>query len=200
MEEREINTDKVLFDRIAEGDEAAFTEVFFRYTGRLSPFVTRLLQSDVWAEEVVQDVFLRLWQNRAQLGGIDNPSAYIYQMASNRTLDYIKRNAREVKLQYYATRRAGPDINHTEADLDFREIDTLLKEAVSQLPVQRRKVYQLAREEGLSHAEIAEQLRISPHTVRNHVAEALREIRIYLIEKGVVTVLVLSILKNFIRR
>ena len=189
MEETGINTDKALFERIASGDETAFSIIFFRYTARLAPFVTQLLQSDTWSEEIVQDVFLRLWQSRLQLAAIDHPSAYLYQMASNRTLDYIKRNARDVKLQYYAARWLSPGADNPDTQLDFREIDSLLKEAVSRLPPQRRKVYQLVREEGLSHAEIADRLRISKHTVRNHVSEALQEIRVYLREHGVMVVL-----------
>ena len=193
MEETGINTDKALFERIATGDETAFSIIFFRYTARLAPFVTQLLQSDQWAEEIVQDVFLRLWQARLQLATIDNPSAYLYQMASNRTLDYIRRNARDIKLQYYASRWLTPAADHPDAQQDFREMDHLLKEAVNRLPAQRRKVYQLVREEGLSHAEIAGRLQISKHTVRNHVAEALQEIRVYLREHGVMVVFLLGL-------
>ena len=196
LEETGINTDKALFERIAKGDESAFTIIFFRYTARLSPFVTQLLQSDRWSEEIVQDVFLRLWQGRTQLETIEHPSAYLYRMASNRTLDYIKRNARDVKLQYYAARWLTHDVNGPAEDLDFREVENLLKEAVNTLPEQRRKVYQLVREEGLSYAEIAEKLQISKHTVRNHVAEALQEIRIYLREHGVMIVFLLSLVEK----
>jgi RNA polymerase sigma-70 factor (family 1) len=196
LEEIGTNTDKALFERIATGDETAFGIIFFRYTARLAPFVYKLLQSDSWTEEIVQDVFLRLWQSRQQLATIEHPSAYLYQMASNRTLDYIKRNARDVKLQYYASRWIMPGVNHPETDQDFREVELLLKEAVTRLSAQRRKVYELVREEGLSHAEIAGRLRISKHTVRNHVAEALQEIRIYLREHGVMVVLLLSLVER----
>ncbi len=196
MEETGINTDKALFERIATGDEAAFSVLFFRYTARLAPFVTRLLQSERWSEEIVQDVFMRLWQNREQLASIEHPGAYLYQMASNRTLDYIKRNAREVKLQYYAARWVNGVADHPDAQRDFHEIENLLKEAVSQLPAQRRKVYQLVREDGLSHAEIADRLKISKHTVRNHVAEALQEIRIYLRKHGVMVIFLLGLVEK----
>ena len=81
-------------------------------------------------------------------------------------------------------------------DLDFREVENLLKEAVNTLPAQRRKVYQLVREEGLSYAEIAEKLQISKNTVRNHVAEALQEIRIYLREHGVMIVFLLRMVEK----
>jgi RNA polymerase sigma-70 factor (family 1) len=196
LEETGINTDKALFERIATGDETAFSIIFFRYTARLAPFVTRLLQSDVWSEEIIQDVFLRLWQSRQQLATVEQPSAYLYHMAANRTLDYIKRNARDVKLQYYAARWLAPAPDHPDNQQDFREIDRLLREAVNHLPAQRRKVYQLVREEGLSHAEIADRLQISKHTVRNHVAEALQEIRIYLREHGVMIVFLLSLMEQ----
>jgi RNA polymerase sigma-70 factor (family 1) len=196
LEETGINTDKALFERIATGDETAFSILFFRYTARLAPFVTRLLQSERWSEEIVQDVFMRLWQSRQQLAAIDHPSAYLYQMASNRTLDYIKRNAREVKLQYYAARWVAGPANHPDAEQDLREIENLLKEAVNRLPAQRKKVYQLVREEGLSHAEIAERLQISKHTVRNHVAEALQEIRLYLREHGVMVIFLLGLVEK----
>ncbi|MBS1566527.1 MAG: RNA polymerase sigma-70 factor, partial [Bacteroidetes bacterium] len=180
------------------GDEAAFTTLFFQYTGRLAAFITQLLQSDQWAEEIVQDVFMRLWQNRKLLRDVEHPSAYLYQMASNRTLDYIKKNAREVRLQYYVARRFNPreDANSTEEELDFREIEKLLGEATSRMPAQRRRIYQMVREEGLSHAEIAERLNISKHTVRNHMADALREIREYFMEHGVLLVFMFGLLKE----
>jgi RNA polymerase sigma-70 factor (family 1) len=196
LEETGINTDKALFERIATGDEAAFSVLFFRYTARLAPFVTRLLQSERWSEEIVQDVFMRLWQNRQQLASIEHPGAYLYQMASNRTLDYIKKNAREVKLQYYAARWVKGAADHPDAQRDFQEIENLLKEAVNQLPAQRRRVYQLVREEGLSHAEIADRLQISKHTVRNHVAEALHEIRSYLRAHGVMVIFLLGLVEK----
>jgi len=196
LEDTGINTDKALFERIATDDEAAFSVLFFRYTARLAPFVTRLLQSERWSEEIVQDVFMRLWQNRQQLASIEHPGAYLYQMASNRTLDYIKRNARDVKLQYYAARWVKGVADHPDAQRDFHEIENLLKEAVNQLPAQRRKVYQLVREEGLSHAEIAARLQISKHTVRNHVAEALQEIRTYLREHGVMVIFLLGLVEK----
>lgn len=196
MEETGLDTDKALFERIANEDEAAFSIIFYRYTARLSPFITQLLRSESWTEEIVQDVFLRLWQSRHRLAGIEQPSAYLYQMASNRTLDYIKRNAREVKLQYYATRLYDADADQVEADVDSKELEALVKEAVMRMPPQRRKVYQLVREEGLSHADIAARLEISKHTVRNHVAEALREIGIYLRKHGVMLFVVFGLLER----
>ena len=197
MEQGITYSDKELFSAIAEGDEQAFAEVFFRYTAKLFPFVRNMINSESWAEEVVQDVFLRLWQGRENLVHVENPSAYIYRIASNRALDYIKTNARDIKLQYYIAARNTPKaFNVTEADMDFKRAETLLKEAVENLPPKRKEVYLLAQEQGIHQEEIAKKLGISPHTVRNHIAEAMLEIRTYLREKGGFTALVLMIVKN----
>jgi RNA polymerase sigma-70 factor (family 1) len=197
VKNNEKHIDKDLFNRIAKGDEAAFTQIFYNYTTKLAPFVMSLLHSNVWTEEIVQDVFLNLWQHREHLEQVDNPQAYIYQIAYNRTLDYIKKNERQIKLQYaLAHSQAAADTNFTDLDLNFRATDQLVKEAVSQMPAQRRVIYQLAREQGLSQQEIADQLSISRHTVRNHMAEALKDIREYLQGHGTMTAILLWTFKN----
>lgn len=158
----------------------------------------RFLHSNIWTEEIVQDVFLRIWQNRANLGDIENPSAYIYKMASNRTLDYIKQNASEIRMQVDVARKEGARDKHiTENDISFRETDLLLKEAVYNLPPQRKKVFVMIREDGLTHDEIATRLSISKHSVRNHMAEALREIRQHFRENDSLVTLFLLFLEIF---
>jgi len=176
-------TDLELFARISENDEAAFTQLFLSYTERLYPYVTNLLNAELWAVEIIQDVFLKVWKNRHTLRQIENPSAYLFRMAANRTLDHIKRHAIEVKTQYYISRQALYDThNSTEEQLDFRITDNLLKAAIKSLPPQRQLVYRLKHEEGLSYDEIADKLHISKNTVRNHIAEALAAIRAYLLK------------------
>lgn len=174
-----------LFKLIAEGDEVAFTTIFWAYTKRLYPFVLKLVNSDLWAEEIVQDVFSRLWERRETLKGIDNPTTYLFRMASNRTLDYIRRNELHVKMQYILAREKAEENRELTAELvDLKASEQLLKAAIHSLPPQRKLVYQLKHEENLSYDEIADRLKISRNTVRNHMAEALQAIRTYLRLKG----------------
>ncbi len=181
MEYSSQHTDLELFSRISESDEYAFTQLFLSYTERLYPYVTNLLNSELWAEEIIQDVFFKIWKNRHTLKDIDNPSAYLFRMAANRTLDFLKRKAIEVKTQYEISRQASQrKENFTQEQLDFRITDSLYKAAVKSLPPQRQLVYKLKHEDGLSYDEIAEKLNISKNTVRNHIAEALAAIRSYL--------------------
>ena len=90
--------EKELFIKIAQGDEKAFRVLFDQYRERLFFFAWQLCHSSVEAEEVVQDIFLKLWENRLKLGEVDFPRKYIYIMARNRTLDLLSRIARHEQL------------------------------------------------------------------------------------------------------
>jgi RNA polymerase sigma-70 factor (family 1) len=188
---RTHDTDINLFQRIAVGDDDAFTEIYLRYTRRILPHITRLLDSDLWAEEIVQDTFIKLWEIRHTLNTIENPSAYIFRIASNKTLDHLRHRAVEAKMQYQVARNAenGADqtSNTTEDQLDFRISENLLKEAVSGLTPQKQLIYRLKHEEGYSYEEIATRLSLSKNTVRNHLADAMQFIRQYLLKQGIFT-------------
>ena len=187
-------SDLELFAMIAAGDEPAFTVFYLRYTEKLMPHLTRLLNSEAWAEEIVQDTMTKLWEKRRTLAEIENPSAYLFRIASNRTIDHLRHRARETKMQYQLV-RAGADAasaNTTENDFDFRASENLLKEAVNGLSPQKQKIYRLRQEDGYSYEEIATQLNISKNTVRNHIAETQQLIRRYLLDRGVLHALWLA--------
>lgn len=177
------NIERELLERISGGDETAFSEIFHTYGKRLYPFILRLLHSEVWAEEVVQDVFERLWINRANLVNVNNLSAYIYKVAANRTLDYIKHHQKQQQLQYQLASREAR-VAFASDQVAYKFVEQLFANAVNELPPQRKKVYQLVREEEMSYSKVAEMLGISRHTVRNHMAEALESIRQYLLKHG----------------
>jgi RNA polymerase sigma-70 factor (family 1) len=191
-------SDNELFGLIAWDDGQAFTEIYVRYAEKLYPHVSRLLDSDGWAEEIVQDVFVKLWQARHLLTGIDSPSAYIYRMAGNRTLDFLKRRATEVKAQYIIARQSEQHQNSDgEQRMDFKNVYELYRKAVDRLPAQKKIIFQLRHEQGLSYEEIAQQLQLSRNTVRNQLARAMESVRTYLLEQGIFpAVLVLAFLSG----
>ena len=177
--------EKYILLRIAEGDEAAFAELFRSYSLHLAPYIESLFNSAFWTEEIIQDVFLKIWTKRKELVNIDNPSAYIYKMAANKALDFMKKKSREIKLQYYLTRlTANENRNFTEEWTDFHFSKQIFAEAISLLPLKRAEVYRLRHEEGLTYDEIKDKLQISKNTVRNHLVAALEHIRSYLLKNG----------------
>lgn len=169
--------EKEIFLRISQGDETAFTEMFFHYTARIHPFIKKMTRSEEITEEIVQDVFVSLWKNREKLPEINNYNAYIFTIASNRTFNYLKSKAREaIRLQELA--KVEKDFtNVTVETIDGNESRNLINKLVERLTPQKKLIYQLTREQGLSHDEIAVQLNISKNTVKNHLVETLKYLR-----------------------
>jgi RNA polymerase sigma-70 factor (family 1) len=184
--------DKLLFNRIAAGDVKAFAEIFNVYAPRLAINVSKLLHADQWTQEIVQDVFVKLWDVRETLTRIDSPADYLYRMSANRVQDYLRKQEREIKLQYYLDCNSKGDLtNNTQEKLDLRFSQQLFSEAVQLLPPQRALIFKLRHEEGLGYDEIAARLDLSRNTVRNHLMLALKQMREYLIRHGIVLLLFL---------
>lgn len=166
-----------LFSMVSKGNQKAFNEVFDLFEPRLFAFVCKLTRSKVAAEEIVQELFIKLWTTRKRLAEVKNPRAYIFSMAANFTFNYLKKVARESTLAEKIRQKSPTFSNVTEEVIHFLETQKLVMEAVEQMPAQRKAVYLMSREGGLSKEEIAQKMNLSPNTVRNHLSESLRVIR-----------------------
>ena len=165
------------FTRMASGDETAFAEIFYYYVPRIQPFIKKMARSEEVTEEIVQDVFISLWKNREKLGEINNYAAYIFTIATNKTYNYLKVKAREAKRLQELSMGEKDFTNNTIETIDLNQSQHLINHLVNQLTPQKRLIYKLTREEGLSHDEIAQQLNVSKNTVKNHLVETLRFLR-----------------------
>ena len=172
--------ERELFVRMTRGDEAAFADIFFHYIPVIQPHVFKMTRSEEVTQDIIHDTFLRLWINREKMLEIENYSAYIFTISTNKTYDWLNKKARERKAIAGASLKTIDFINTTEETIDFNQSIALINQAVAQLPPQRKLVFKLSREDGLSHDEIAEKLNISKHTVSNHLTEALRFIKEHL--------------------
>ena len=143
------------------------------------------------AEEIVQEVFLKLWLNRQKMEGMENPEGYLYRMTANLVLDHFSLMAHEQSIRKYAGINPDQAIDTTtEEGLRFKEARNWLKMAIKQLPPQRKVIYEL-RQQGYSYEEIGSHLKLSVNTVKNQLISANRFIRDYLLSKGISPVLVL---------
>lgn len=182
MPTHSLHTDKERFDRIALGDETAFAEVFHAYNARLYPVVFRLLKSHGEAEEIMQDVFLRLWLHRDKLPEIQNPGAWLTTIASNLALSRLRHQAVERRHQPRIMESREVSEVVVEEALQAREVGRWIQEAVEQLPPSRREVFILSRNLGYSRRQIAEKLGISESTVKNQLNSALHFVHDYLLK------------------
>ncbi|MEO8413695.1 MAG: RNA polymerase sigma-70 factor [Ginsengibacter sp.] len=173
MIEPTTNTVQDLLLKVAGGDEIAFSELFKTYYNLLGDFIMRVTESEPLTQEIVQDVFLKIWINRSALAEIHCFKAYLIVVARNHALNSLKQIAREksrkkewvdtVLHQASYEAEEPPSIDH------FRLVD----EAVALLPPQQKKVYTLSRTHGMKHAEIARELNISLETVKKHMVLSL---------------------------
>lgn len=170
--------EKVLLHRIAAGDQGAFGELFQAYHQRLGAYIFRLTESLPAAQEIVQDVFLKIWLKRESLPEIQWFDAYLFTAARNHVFNYLRKVARERNQQQLL--QAGLDSSDAHDGGDKEQYYELLDEAIEHLPRQQKQVYLLHRREGLSHAEIAARMKLSVETVKKHMSLALRAIRDYL--------------------
>lgn len=171
---------KDLFDRISKSDEAAFTEIFYHYTQRIYHYILGKTKSQLIAEEIVQETFIKLWANREKLSDVLNPEAYIFSIAAHKLSDWFTKMAYDEKIKNHIWQTISNTSNITFETLDLHDSQQLVNEAIEKLSPQQKKIYLLSRQRGLSHAEIADELKIAEKTVSNHLTEALRIIRDYL--------------------
>jgi RNA polymerase sigma-70 factor (family 1) len=180
--------ERILFARMAEGDEAAFSAIFFHYTAQIKPFIVSLTRSEPAAEEIVQEVFLSLWLNRAKLAGVENHRAYVLTASNNRVYSWLRKRARELRVQGEPAADLPDPGEGPEAAVDLKESLAIIEAAVERLPPQKKLIWRLSRGEGLSHDEIAQRLGLSKNTVKNHLVVAIKQIREELDKGGAVGV------------
>lgn len=176
-----IYNEKALFQQIAEGNEKAFKIIFDTYRSRLFYYISRFVKSDRVAEELVMDVFMKIWLGRELVTQIENFDAFLFRVAHNKSIDFLRSAAKDARLHELLWDEIQIAAS-TQADTSLlvQEYEEKIREAIALLSPQRRKVYQLSRQNDLTHDQIANQLYISKSTVNNHIVEAQRFIRNYL--------------------
>ncbi|MES2277941.1 MAG: RNA polymerase sigma-70 factor [Bacteroidota bacterium] len=174
-------TEQELLQLVATGDQRAFGVLFEQRQQFIFNIAYKLTRSRTQAKEVVQDVFLKIWNRREELPAIDNFGAYINRMARNQSIDALRVVAREalrtIELQEEHLEKG--DIQ-TEEKLQYQETGRIVQLALEGLSPQQRKVYQLCHEQGLKYEEAAAELGLSTGTVHSHMKLALKNIRNYI--------------------
>jgi RNA polymerase sigma-70 factor (family 1) len=165
---------------LKQDSEYAFELVFNHYYNMVYKIAMLYIQSPAVAEDIVQDVFLKIWFQRKNLPDIISFESWIYTLTRNLTINYMKKLAHEWKARDRWTTENERVENSTDHKLRNAQYNELLVEAIGKLPQQQQKVYTLAKENGLSYEAIARELSLSPLTVKTHMARALASIRSFL--------------------
>eukprot|EP01133_Synstelium_polycarpum_P002973 gene2973-3419_t len=171
------NPEHELLSRLREGDADSFKEIYERYRQRVYLYALKISKSDDVADEIAQEVFIRLWEKRMQINTEMSFEGYIKKITLHHVLNHLKKVARERTLQEQVFVYIDQIRNSTEEGIYEKELVRVYHEAVEQLPPQKKLIYKMSRNEELTHDEIAEKLNISKNTVKNHMVEATKFIR-----------------------
>jgi RNA polymerase sigma-70 factor (ECF subfamily) len=171
------NITKETIQALRDGDHTAFERVFLFYFNKVKGFINGFVKSSSDAEELAEDVFVNLWQNREAIDPDRNFNTYVYVSARNATMNFLRK--KYVRDSFVADQmKVGEEAYvQTEELIVAHEVDRLVDMVLMKMPAQRKAIYELNRREGLSNEEIAARLGLSKKTVENHMSLALGEIK-----------------------
>jgi RNA polymerase sigma-70 factor (family 1) len=168
---------KTLLNHLSKNDEDAFREIFVLFSDQVYSFSFKLTRDRITAEEMVQEVFLKIWIKRSTLNEIENLSSYLFIITKNLVLNVLKRKAFEERAKAIFIVEAEKVRCDTEEKVIHDDYERILNKTVSQLPPQQKLIYAMCHHEGLQYQEVAQKLKISRLTVKTHMHQALKTIK-----------------------
>ncbi len=164
-----------------EGDEQAFTVLYGHYGPRLYVNIYRMIKDQVQTEEIVQELFTRIWQQRQHKAIAENFQGYMYRIGQNLVYDFYRSLKRDARLLEKFRTVAQQHYEHIEEALQDKQHHTFLQQAMKQLSPQQRRVYELVKVNGHTYKQAAEILGISPLTVKEYLVATNKSIRNYIL-------------------
>jgi len=166
-----------LVTRLNDSDEDAFEQLYQLYSGRLFGYLIKLIKSELFAQELLQDTFIKLWNNREKINTDKSFRSYLFRIAENNVYDFFRKAARDKKLQAAIIKSACRHYQHVEENLLTKENEQILQDAINLLPPKRRQIFQLIKIEERSYDEVSTLLNISVSTINDHIVKATKSIR-----------------------
>ena len=173
-----------LLAALKAGNEEAFTILYNQYSGPMYYNVLKMVKDETFAEEIVQDIFTKIWQKRKVINIDVSFASYIYRVAQNSVIDSYRKMQRNRELLEKFKKLASSNYQHVEEEVCFKESDFLLQKAIETLPPQQKKVYQLCVVEGCTYKDTAFRMEIGHHTVKEYLSKARLTVRTFL-EKNI---------------
>lgn len=171
--------DELLLLYLRTGDAAAFREIYQRYWKKLYGIARRKVEPIEAVEELVQDIFLKLWERRDALR-IEQLEAYLVTAVRYATINYIKSALVQEKYTHYARVHLSEAVNTTDEQLDLDDLLSAVNQQLNDLPEKTRQIFRLNRLEHQSVKEISVHLKVPERTVEYHLSHAVKSLRRYL--------------------
>ena len=159
---------------LKKGDMAAFDAIYNKYCQKLHHFVLRYVKQNQIAEEIVQEVFIKVWESRSKINLYSSFESFLFTITYNATISLLRKKLREDKsLEYLKSLQNVNNAIPVVDEIYFKELTEKVQALIQQLTPRQKEIFHLSREEGLTHKKIAEKLGISENTVKNHLVTTL---------------------------
>jgi len=171
---KNVKTNKELLLLIQKDDRVAFFYIYERYFKRLYGFVLKFIKQKEDAEEIVQEVFVKIWESRNKIDAYSSFESFLFTVAYNASLNRLRKKTNETK--YIEHLKSLQQINNSPDLIDeiyFNELTSRVQSLLNELTPRQKEIFLMSREKGISHDEIAEKLDISVNTVKKHMANTL---------------------------
>ncbi len=167
-----------LVKRLKTGDVAAFDGIYNKYCHKLHGFVFMYLKQEEDAEEIVQEVFIKIWESKAKIDLSASFESFLFTIAYNATMSLLRKRVCENKSREYlkSLQQTGAE-EQVSDEIHFKELDRKVQSLLQQLTPRQKEIYLLSREDGLTHREIAQKLGISESTVNNHLVTIIKYLK-----------------------
>ena len=179
----------IVLHNLANDDKKALEELFNYYYPRLYQFSKSFLKLEDGIDDVLQEVFVKIWKNRTQIWSAENFNAFIFTVTRNLLLNELRSRLNKQKVKDEIFKISVPGEFHSFTKIEYQELKETVDYIVNNLPEKQQRVFLLSRGEGLSHKEIAEKLNISTKTVEYHICQSLSAIKSRLEQLGMISLL-----------
>lgn len=173
------DNEKGLLQQLAAGDDDAFQQIYFLYSGRLYGNLLKLVKSEAVAQEILQDAFIKIWEYRSTIDPEKSFRSYLFRIAENMVCNFYSKASRDKALLKKLIENSVNEYSHIEESIISRENSKFLYTAIEELPPQRRQVFELCKIEGKTYQEVGTLLNISVSTVSDHIVKANRFLKEY---------------------
>ncbi len=178
------HNEQQLLEQVKEGDQQAFTSLYQHYHAGLYHYVLRFVKLPALTEDLVHDVFVKIWEVRRRINPELGFSGYLFRVARNHVYKFIQRASRDKAMWQQLVRQLQKETDSSVQLLETKEYERLFQDALNQLPAQRRRVFVLCRQEGKTYEEVADILGISRNAIKKHMVLSGRFITEYVSRYG----------------
>ncbi|HKG08350.1 MAG TPA: RNA polymerase sigma-70 factor [Pedobacter sp.] len=191
-------TDHELVALLKQGDQRAFEQLYLNYGVKILRKLIRLLKDEEIAKEILQDVFLKVWEKREGLDPEQSFRSYVFRIAENLVIDFFRKAATDKKVMDHLI-SVSTELYYDNDFVGTEEQNEKLRQVIDILPAQRKKIFVLCKLEGKSYEEVALLLGISAGTVNDHMVKAMKTIRSHFGKDGIALGILVSVVFNQIR-